>query len=335
MCNSADADNFTGFWKDNNHDHVCNNADAHITYNHAVGLAASTSTTRCGRTTSSRSTRTASPCRSSASASRHPARSTSAPAAATTRCSTTSTHRSTSTAAPDSTSSSCSAPSSPTTSSITDKAVYGAGLNVKYSTVEVLEIDGLEGDDQFFVLSTAYGVAYRVIGGLGSDHDLVAGDVTTDIVTRELEGLSGAVDHIVTSARPALRRPRRRRRALQPRDPGHGRRRDQGAGQLARACARARLPDRSRRSRHYTVQLSHAPSANVYVTVSAAASPSQEANDPFQQPDRLRPDGRHGRHDLALCRDAAASACDLDGRLPAPLRRERRRRSTRRVALSS
>src|SRR3546814_7818012 len=35
---------------------------------------------------------------------------------------------------------------------VTDKAVFGAGLNVKYSTVEIIEIDGLEGDDQFFVL---------------------------------------------------------------------------------------------------------------------------------------------------------------------------------------
>ena len=73
---------------------------------------------------------------------------------------------------------------------------------MKYATIEVLEIDGLEGDDQFFVLSTAFGVAYRVIGGLGSDQINVAGDVTADIVTRELEGLSGAVDHIVRSDDP-------------------------------------------------------------------------------------------------------------------------------------
>ena len=52
---------------------------------------------------------------------------------------------------------------------ITDKGIFGAGLNVKYTTIEVVEVDGLEGDDQFFVQSTAYGVAYRVIGGLGSD----------------------------------------------------------------------------------------------------------------------------------------------------------------------
>ena len=47
--------------------------------------------------------------------------------------------------------------------------IFGAGLNVRYTTVEVVEVDGLEGDDEFFVQSTAFGVAYRVIGGLGSD----------------------------------------------------------------------------------------------------------------------------------------------------------------------
>jgi hypothetical protein len=83
---------------------------------------------------------------------------------------------------------------------ITDDNIYGAGLNVRYDAIEIVEIDGLEGDDEFFVLSTAFGVAYRVIGGLGSDTINVAGDVVEDIVTLELEGISGAIDHILTSS---------------------------------------------------------------------------------------------------------------------------------------
>jgi len=82
---------------------------------------------------------------------------------------------------------------------ITKDGIFGAGLNVRYTTIEVVEVDGLEGDDEFFILSTEFGVAYRVIGGLGSDTINVGGDVTEDIVTRELEGVSGAVDHLVTS----------------------------------------------------------------------------------------------------------------------------------------
>ena len=82
---------------------------------------------------------------------------------------------------------------------ITDKGVFGAGLNVRYANVEIVEVDGLEGDDQFFVQSTAFGVAYRVIGGLGSDSINVTGDIVTDIVTRELEGISGYSNHLVVS----------------------------------------------------------------------------------------------------------------------------------------
>src|SRR5262249_49558813 len=82
---------------------------------------------------------------------------------------------------------------------ITDKAIYGAGLNVRYTTVEVIEVDGLEGDDQFFVQSTAFGVLYRVIGGLGSDTINRASSVTPAIQNRELEGASGAINHLVQS----------------------------------------------------------------------------------------------------------------------------------------
>ncbi|HTH04977.1 MAG TPA: hypothetical protein VL916_03865, partial [Ilumatobacteraceae bacterium] len=82
---------------------------------------------------------------------------------------------------------------------ITDTAIYGAGLNVRFTTVEVIEVDGLEGDDQFFVQSTAFGVLYRVIGNLGSDTINVAGTVTADIQTKELEGASGAINHLVRS----------------------------------------------------------------------------------------------------------------------------------------
>ena len=39
------------------------------------------------------------------------------------------------------------------------------------------------------------GVATRLIGGRGSDSFNVAGDVTEDIITRQLEGVSGTVNH--------------------------------------------------------------------------------------------------------------------------------------------
>ncbi|HEY3486268.1 MAG TPA: hypothetical protein VGK49_12840, partial [Ilumatobacteraceae bacterium] len=83
---------------------------------------------------------------------------------------------------------------------ITAAAIYGAGLNVRYTNLEIVEVDGLEGDDEFFVQSTAFGVAYRIIGGLGSDTMNVTGDVVEDIVTQDLDGLNGTVDHRALSS---------------------------------------------------------------------------------------------------------------------------------------
>ena len=63
----------------------------------------------------------------------------------------------------------------------------------------VLEVDGLEGDDHFTIQSTPFGVATRVVGGLGNDIFNVASDVTDVITTQELEGQSGFINHEATS----------------------------------------------------------------------------------------------------------------------------------------
>ena len=82
---------------------------------------------------------------------------------------------------------------------IDDEGVYGAGLNVTYENVESLEVDGLEGDDHFSILSTREGMATKIVGGLGNDIFNVAGDVTDIITTQELEGHSAIVNHQVSS----------------------------------------------------------------------------------------------------------------------------------------
>ena len=69
-----------------------------------------------------------------------------------------------------------------------------------YANVEVLEVDALEGDDTIDVLSTQPGVLTRVIGGLGSDTINVAGDVAGDVVSRNIEGTTGTINHFVKSA---------------------------------------------------------------------------------------------------------------------------------------
>jgi Ca2+-binding RTX toxin-like protein len=87
---------------------------------------------------------------------------------------------------------------------ITEQGIFGAGLNISFEGVEKAEIDGLEGDDTFYVQSTAANMAVTVIGGLGSDYISVAGDVMTDIVSLEVEGSSGIVNHAVNSLDPAF-----------------------------------------------------------------------------------------------------------------------------------
>ena len=59
---------------------------------------------------------------------------------------------------------------------------------------EAIEVDGLEGDDTFFILSTRQDVVVTVIGGLGSDTFNVAGDVTDAVVSQDLSGRSGVIN---------------------------------------------------------------------------------------------------------------------------------------------
>ena len=66
---------------------------------------------------------------------------------------------------------------------ITEFGVSGAGLSVEFVNVEKLEVDGMEGDDHFFVLSTNVDLITTVIGGLGSDTVDVGGDVTGEAKT--------------------------------------------------------------------------------------------------------------------------------------------------------
>ena len=82
--------------------------------------------------------------------------------------------------------------------------VIGAGLATSFSAIERLEVDGLSGDDTFFVLSTAAGVVTTLIGDDGSDTFDIGGDVTLPIVARPAVGRTGFINHSVSSADPAF-----------------------------------------------------------------------------------------------------------------------------------
>ena len=82
---------------------------------------------------------------------------------------------------------------------ITEDGVFGAGLFVQLSGVESLRIDGAEGDDRFFVLSTNPDLQTVITGGLGADTFNVAGD-TPPVISNDLLGHSGIITHSVTSS---------------------------------------------------------------------------------------------------------------------------------------
>ncbi len=82
---------------------------------------------------------------------------------------------------------------------ITDQGVFGAGISVTYSNIELLEVDGMDGDDTFTVLSTPAGVVTRLVGGNGSDTFDVASDVTNVVTTQDLGGESSFINHEVQS----------------------------------------------------------------------------------------------------------------------------------------
>ncbi|MGB0600370.1 MAG: hypothetical protein ACPGLY_27145, partial [Rubripirellula sp.] len=85
---------------------------------------------------------------------------------------------------------------------ITDEGIFGAGLTIRYENIEIAEVDGMEGDDNFYILSTNANVVTTVIGGLGSDTLNVAGDVMNQIVASNVEGQSGVINHSVESLDP-------------------------------------------------------------------------------------------------------------------------------------
>jgi Ca2+-binding RTX toxin-like protein len=84
---------------------------------------------------------------------------------------------------------------------VTAKGVFGAGLNVNFVNIELLKVDGAEGNDRFFIQSTDANLVTKLVGGLGSDSFNVGGDAPP-IVSNDLLGHSGIISHTVVSEDP-------------------------------------------------------------------------------------------------------------------------------------
>ncbi|MDH5206306.1 MAG: hypothetical protein OEW36_11660, partial [Hylemonella sp.] len=154
---------------------------------------------------------------------------------------------------------------------ITEDGVFGAGLNVRYENMEMLDVDGMEGDDHFFVQSTRAGVVTTIIGGVGSDTFDVAGDVTEPIVSLDLEGRSGVINHAVSSEDLGYDN------LLAP---GIGLNVAGGsvAGQLVvnQSDGNTLVNEQGETVDSYTIALAAVPTQAVYVNVSAARSTQEE-----------------------------------------------------------
>jgi hypothetical protein len=86
---------------------------------------------------------------------------------------------------------------------ITNQGVEGAGLNVSMTNVDILQVDGISGNNAFYVLSTAPGEVVTLIGGTGNNNTFdIAGDVTTPVIAKDLNGVSGVINNAVSSADP-------------------------------------------------------------------------------------------------------------------------------------
>jgi Ca2+-binding RTX toxin-like protein len=82
---------------------------------------------------------------------------------------------------------------------VTDHGIFGAGIQVTFRNVQVIEVDALQGDDTIDVLSTPPNVVVRVLGGIGSDVINVAGDVVGDVVSKDINGTSTTINHLIVS----------------------------------------------------------------------------------------------------------------------------------------
>ena len=185
---------------------------------------------------------------------------------------------------------------------VTATAIYGAGIQVNFRNIQVVEVDALQGDDTIDVLSTAPGVATRVLGGLGSDVINVAGDVVGDVVSRDPNGSSSTINHLVISSdadyndiiaaglNVSVARPSQGVVLISESGGFSSVRRLTGSSAIGSIDS-------------YGVRLAKAPTSDVWITVSAAASPrEQRPYDPLHPFDQSNPFG----DTLYVCTTSAA-----------------------------
>ena len=165
---------------------------------------------------------------------------------------------------------------------ITNQGVVGAGLNVSMTNVSILQVDGVAGNNVFYVLSTAPGEVVTLIGGTGNNNTFdVAGDVTTPVIAEDINGISGVINNNVISNDPSYNGIYTPGVSVNVASGGAG---AVVIGQLTAVGTSTPIPQLFENTAsgpdegQYTINLAAAPTANVYITVAAVLRPYQDTS---------------------------------------------------------
>ncbi len=87
---------------------------------------------------------------------------------------------------------------------IEDQKIFGGGLIVTFTNINVMDVVGNDGDDEFYVLSTNPSLLLTLYGSLGSDtFVLTPEDRVGPVISKNLRGHRGILEHSLVSSDPA------------------------------------------------------------------------------------------------------------------------------------
>lgn len=81
--------------------------------------------------------------------------------------------------------------------------IFGSGISVQFTNIASVDVTGEAGDDTFIILSTTPDIIVKLYGDLGSDEFVVTPRYVDPVVSRNLRGHRGIIEHELSSADPA------------------------------------------------------------------------------------------------------------------------------------
>ena len=154
---------------------------------------------------------------------------------------------------------------------ITNDGIFGAGLHVNTPSIQSIIVDGREGNNHFYTLGVRSGVSLQIFGGVGFSTMKVGGPISDPIISRDLEGFSLTEDASVASADAMFNQ------KLSDGVAVHVATQDNGQVVIQENGNSTVVSENGETTASYTVSLAAAPSATVFVDLSAAGAPSEAA----------------------------------------------------------